>query len=95
VEKTVREEIINLLIETKDGLTAKEICNALALDPRREREIYEHMAAIAKIVKRKGLELLMAPPRCKNCGFEFEKPKASKCPKCKSERIEPARFLIR
>jgi predicted Zn-ribbon and HTH transcriptional regulator len=95
VDRTVREEIINLLIEAKDGLTAKEICSALDLDPRREKEIYGHIAAIARIVKRKGLELLMLPPRCKNCGFEFEKPKASKCPRCKSERIEPARFLIR
>ena len=64
--KTVREEIINLLMEAEDGLTAKEICEILDIDPKREREIYEHLKAIARIIKRKGLELLMLPPRCKN-----------------------------
>ncbi|AEA47396.1 transcriptional regulator [Archaeoglobus veneficus] len=91
---TLREEIIRLLAEHREGLTAKEICQLLGIEPEREKEVYSHIEAIARIVRRKGMRLLMLPPRCRQCGFEFEKPKASRCPKCKSERIEPARFKI-
>ena len=78
-----------------NSLTAKEICVLLDLEPNRIKEVYSNIEKIAKIVKKKGLELFVMPPKCKNCGFEFSKIKASKCPKCKSERIEEARFVIR
>ncbi|HID42001.1 MAG TPA: transcriptional regulator, partial [Pyrodictium sp.] len=42
--------------------------------------------------------LYMIPPRCRNCGYVFtdlDSPKKpSKCPMCKSQRIEPPRFYI-
>jgi hypothetical protein len=87
------EDIISVL-EGKSGLTAKEICYLLEIDPEREKEIYEVLKKAAKVVKRKGKRLMMIPPKCRNCGFEFDKPRATKCPKCKSERIEAARFFI-
>jgi len=89
------EDVIKVLMEHKEGLTAREICYALKLDPSRENEVYSAILKAAKIVRRKGLELVMMPPRCKKCGFTFDRPKVSKCPKCKSEWIEPARFLIK
>jgi len=91
--KSLRERIIDLLMD--NSLTAKEICVLLDLEPNRIKEVYSNIEKIAKIVKKKGLELFVMPPKCKNCGFEFSKIKASKCPKCKSERIEEARFVIR
>lgn len=91
--KSLRERIIDLLMD--NSLTAKEICNLLDLEPNRIKEVYSNIEKIAKIVKRKGLELMVMYPRCKNCGFEFSKIKASKCPRCKSERIEDAKFMIR
>ncbi len=90
--RTLTEEIIRLL--EKEELSAKEICFKLDLETEREKEVYEILKRIAKIVKRKGKKLAMIPPRCKNCGFELRKLKASRCPKCKSERIEAARFKI-
>ncbi len=87
------EDVIELL--EREALTAREICYKLGLEPEREKEIYALMDKIAKIVRRKGKRLMMIPPRCKNCGFEFSKYKATKCPRCKGERIEPARFTIR
>ncbi len=87
------EDVIELL--EKEALTAREICYKLGLEPEREKEIYALMNKIAKIVRRKGKTLMMIPPRCKNCGFEFSRCKATKCPRCRSERIEPARFTIR
>ena len=89
------EDVIKILMEHKDGLTAREICLALKLDPSRENDVYSAILKAAKIVRRKGLELVMMPPQCKKCGFTFDKPKVSRCPKCNSEWIEPARFLIR
>jgi len=91
--KSLRERIIDLLMD--NSLTAKEICNLLDLEPNRVKEVYSNIEKIAKIVRKKGLELMVMYPRCKNCGFEFSKIKASKCPRCKSERIEDARFMIR
>ncbi len=92
MERTLVEEIIELL--EKEALTVKEICYRLDIKDR-EKEVYSLLDRIAKVVRRKGKRLMMIPPRCKNCGFEFRRPKASRCPKCKSERIEPARFVIR
>jgi len=92
--RTLRGEIIHLLMEHREGLNAKEICQLLGLEPKREKEVYSHMEGIARILKRKGFRLVLLPPRCRECGFEFNKLKASKCPKCKSERIEAAKFKI-
>ena len=90
--QTLVEEIINLL--QREELTAREICHKLDIDPRREREIYEVLKRVARVVRKKGKTLMMSPPRCRKCGFEMDRLKASKCPRCKSEWIEPARFKI-
>ncbi len=87
------EDIISLL-EQQDGLTAREICKALNLEIQREDEVYSALLKASRILKRKGKKLVMQPPCCKKCGFEFEKVKASKCPRCKSQWIEEARFFL-
>ncbi len=89
------EDVIDVLFKHKEGLTAREICQALGLEPSRENEVYSAIMRAAKVLRRKGFELVMIPPQCKKCGFSFDKLKVSRCPKCKSEWIEPARFLIR
>ena len=90
--KTLIHEIIDLL--QKEELTVKEICYKLDIDPKREKEIYGILKKVAKVVRNKGKNLMMSPPKCKKCGFEMSKLKVSRCPKCKSEWIEPARFKI-
>ncbi|WP_330999883.1 transcriptional regulator [Archaeoglobus neptunius] len=87
------EKVIGLL-ENQSGLSVREICIALQIEPEREREVYGVLKKAAKVLKRKGKRLLMQPPRCKKCGFEFEKMRATKCPRCRSEWIEEARFFI-
>ncbi len=89
------EDVIEVLLKHREGLTAKEICYALGLEPSRENEVYSAIMKAVKVLKRKGFELVMIPPQCRKCGFRFDKPKVSRCPKCKSEWIEPARFSIR
>ena len=97
---TVREKIEALLIEAKEALSAEEISLFLGLDLN-DSEIYSHLTHIAKSVRRRssgGLILYMLPPQCPKCGFIFKnlnKPKKpSKCPRCRSERILPPRFII-
>ncbi len=102
IEETIRERIMKLLMETNCPLSAKEIIVELGLDPNtREREIYEHIEHIAKTIRRKSrgkYAVFMTPPQCKSCGYVFknlEKPRRpSKCPRCRSQRIEPPRFKI-
>ncbi len=93
---TTREKMIVLLSFTDIPLTAKEIKDRLGI--RNEKEVYEHLYHIAKSLKRKEKKLIVYLPRCRDCGYVFniDKPKKpSKCPKCKSENIEPPRFIIR
>jgi len=60
-----------LLVEHREGLTVKRICQLLGLEPEREKEVYGHIEAIARVLKRKGLRLLMQPPYCRKC-FKME-----------------------
>ncbi len=97
-ELTVREKIIDLLSHTNNPLTVYEIITNLNFRMK-ESEIYEHLKHIAKTIKSRGGELLMRPPTCKVCGYVFkdlDKPrKPTKCPRCKSERIESPAFIIK
>ena len=99
--ETLREKIKRLLTETTYPLSVEEIAFSLGLDPRNKDAIYEHLKHIAKTIRRESqgqLVLYMLPPKCRNCGYVFKKldkpRKPSKCPKCKSQRIDPPRFII-
>ncbi len=94
--ETVRERIIKLLSETQAPLSAKEIAFEVGLES--EREVYEELRHVAKTVRRMGKTLYIQPAYCKKCGFVFKDAqikKPSRCPKCKSQWIEPPRFIIR
>ncbi len=95
-----RERIIEILKEAEKPLTIQEIIERLGedLDPR---EVYEDLYHAGKsLIRRSGgkIVITMIVPRCRDCGYEFkdlDKPKKpSKCPRCKSQRIEPPRFYI-
>jgi len=87
------EDVVSLL-EKQEGLTAREICTALNLEPSREKEVYSALIKASRILKRKGKRVVMQSPRCRKCGFEFDRPNPTKCPRCKSQWIEEARFFI-
>lgn len=98
----MRERIERILRESQDPLTAREIAVELGLSPGAgERIVYEHLKHLAKSIWRRsrGREsLVMTPPRCRKCGYVFkdlrEPRKPSKCPRCKSQLIDPPRFRI-
>ncbi len=92
MDRSLRERVIDLL--QKSELSVSEICKELELEPGKEREIYSVIQSLPRILKKKGLKIVMLPPKCLKCGFEFQSIKASRCPRCKGERISEARFKI-
>ncbi|PSQ43024.1 transcriptional regulator [Halobacteriales archaeon SW_7_68_16] len=57
----------------------------------------DHLEHVAESLEHEDDRLLVAPPECRDCGFdEFDDPinRPSRCPACKSEAIEEPRFTI-
>ena len=95
--ETLRERILELLMNRREPMTARQILELLEFDEKEgEKTVYSSMPHIAKTIKRRyGRTLNMIPPMCADCGFTFNKLRASRCPKCRSERITHARFFVR
>ncbi len=98
IEDSVRKRIIRVLESSPEPLDVDAIANIIGIE--NPREIYEHLKHIAKSIRKSDTKnLLMMPPKCKKCGYIFKDldvpKKPSKCPRCKSELIEPPRFIIR
>jgi len=94
--ETRREKIIRLLTESKEPLTLDEIAAMVGEEDR--RKVIEDLEHIAKTVRKEGKRLLMEPARCNKCGYVFKSARVrppSRCPRCKSEWIQPPRFTIR
>jgi predicted Zn-ribbon and HTH transcriptional regulator len=90
---TVRQAIAAALADRP--LTAHELSQAVGVA---EREIAAHVAHLERTVQRSGQRLRTLPARCCECEFVFEKrtrkARPSRCPVCRSERLEPPRFVI-
>jgi len=99
--ETLRERIVRVLLESDEPLTVDQIGELLGVPREQRKMLYYELPHVAKTLRRKSggaLQLVYEPPRCANCGYVFSKlkriKKPSKCPRCKSERILPPRFLI-
>ncbi|MHA1506580.1 MAG: transcriptional regulator [Candidatus Asgardarchaeia archaeon] len=94
-----REQIFEFIMENSepDGVSLDDIISFLGL--RRVKSVREDLKHIIKSLKRKKdkYEILIKPAFCRKCGFSFGRDKfsPSKCPRCKSEWIEPARIKIK
>lgn len=95
--ETIRERLIKILLESKEPLTIHQL-QSLAQTELKPNELYEELEHVRKTLKRMGYRLVIVPATCKKCGYQFtdrEKlKKPSRCPRCKSERIEPPRFYV-
>jgi predicted Zn-ribbon and HTH transcriptional regulator len=98
--ETTRQRIADALRE--EPRTASDLAESLSLPTP---TVYEHLDHVSRSV-REGTggdgdadeEFLVAPPTCRDCGFDgFDDPvnEPSRCPECKSERIEEPAFVIR
>jgi predicted Zn-ribbon and HTH transcriptional regulator len=57
----------------------------------------DHVRHIARTLEGTGEQLLVAPPECRDCGFDgFDDPvnRPSRCPECKSEAVEEPQFTV-
>ncbi|NPA85137.1 MAG: transcriptional regulator [Crenarchaeota archaeon] len=94
--ETTRERMMKLLSEASTPLSARDIALELGLDS--ERAVYEELKHVAKSIRRSGKRLYIQPAYCRKCGYVFKDAqikRPSKCPRCKSQWIEPPRFIIR
>jgi len=78
---------------SKGFVSLQELAYSSGLDLKDLVEDFHHVKLSAE---REGLRVEVKPPRCKGCGFVFEErvKKPSKCPRCRHERVEPAKFRI-
>lgn len=91
---TVRQRIIEALGESY-GLTLRGLSSRCKVS---EKELPAHLEHVRKSLKAKGLKLVIDPPRCLNCDFEFKGrtrfTKPSKCPECRSRDIQEPAFRV-
>jgi predicted Zn-ribbon and HTH transcriptional regulator len=90
---TLRQQIQNLLVTR--AMSARELSQAIGI---REREVYPHLAHIARSVKQHGRQLRILPFACLACGYQFAKrnrfTRPGRCPRCKRSRIETPQYII-
>ena len=95
VEETLRQRLRRWL--TQGERDFEELCETLQLTPRDLESALRH---IERTVRRSGERLVIAGPRCHECDFDFPGRESrhlhppSRCPRCRSERIEPPRFRV-
>lgn len=93
--ETTRQRIAKTLRE--EAATASDLGASLSLPTP---VVYEHLDHVSQSItdSDETAQFLVAPPECRDCGFDgFDDPinKPSRCPKCKSERIAEPQFVIR
>ena len=93
VMHTIRQKIVELL--SKSELDARELSQELGVQ---EKEVYEHLAHVARSVKAEKKKLIIHPSRCLRCGFVFVDRKRltrpSRCPKCRRTHLQSPRYHI-
>lgn len=91
--ESARQGLMTLLAQ--GPATLRELSKLASLT---EKEVADHLPHIEKSAKRTRQKLNIEPACCHKCAFCFEQRKRAKtpsrCPKCKSERIQPARFEL-
>lgn len=82
---------------SEQGQTARQLSGATGMS---EREVVEHLEHLARSLRSRGSteRLQVEPAHCPACDFSFETrdrlTRPSRCPACKSERLEPPLFSL-
>ncbi len=94
--QTLRQSIINSLETAGRPLGFRDLSVLLGIS---EKDIPPHMEHVAKSLRSQGKRLVILPAACRACGHEFTKrnklTRPSRCPLCKSERIDSVLFTIK
>jgi predicted Zn-ribbon and HTH transcriptional regulator len=98
MDETVRERLIKVLLASSEPLTIYQL-QALVETDLKPNELYDELEHVRKTLKRRGYRLDVVPATCKKCGYQFTDrerlKKPSRCPRCKSERIDQPRFYVK
>ena len=90
---TIRQKIIELLSSVE--MEARDLSQELGIQ---EKEVYDHLAHVARSAKAEKKKLIVQPSRCLSCGFVFKDRKRftrpSRCPKCRRSHLQNPRFQI-
>ena len=92
-EHSIRASIHRALL---DGpVTTRDLSTIVGIP---EREVAAHLEHLKRSLKHHGQALLVEPPSCLDCGFEFAHreryTRPGGCPKCRGRRITLPRFRI-
>ncbi len=90
--RTTRERMADRLRE--ESLSAAALAREFDL---RAADALEHVRHVARSLEGTGERLLVAPPECRDCGFDrFDDPanRPSRCPECKSESVSEPHFRV-
>jgi len=90
--RTTRERMADRLRE--EPLTASALAREFDL---RTADALGHVEHIAQTLDSSDDELLVAPPECRDCGFDgFDDlvNRPSRCPSCKSENVQEPQFQV-
>lgn len=91
-DATTRQRIAEQLRERP--MTASDLSTAVGVPTS---AVYDHVRHVARSLDEADDEFLVAPPRCRKCDFDgFDDPlnEPSRCPECRSERVEEPQFTI-
>ncbi|MFB6123874.1 MAG: transcriptional regulator [Haloferacaceae archaeon] len=92
MESTTRQRLADEL--RAEAATASSLASTVGV-PR--NVVFDHLQHVARSLSDADEQFLVAPPACRECGFDgFDDPlnDPSRCPDCKSERVEEAAFKI-
>jgi predicted Zn-ribbon and HTH transcriptional regulator len=90
---TIRQKIIDLLSQSE--MEARELSRSLGIP---EKEVYAHLAHIARSVGAQHKNFAVQPPRCLHCGYVFKDRRRfsppGRCPRCKKSHLQNPAFRI-
>jgi predicted Zn-ribbon and HTH transcriptional regulator len=90
---TVREALLRHLRE--GPRTAHELSGLVGIP---EKQVADHLAHVARSLRRTPERLRVEPAQCLDCGFVFRKrarlDRPSACPVCRGQHLKPPRFAV-
>ena len=91
--KSLRQQLLEVLEEGPYSLR-----DLSQLVSAREREVAAHLEHVRQSARGRGLRFTISPAVCLKCEFSFDDRSRltapSRCPNCRSERIEAPRFVL-
>jgi predicted Zn-ribbon and HTH transcriptional regulator len=90
---TVRQQIVELL--THEEMDARDLSQAVGI---KEKEVYAHLAHIARSVAAMGSKLAIRPSECLKCGYVFKDrrrfTRPGRCPRCRESHLTSPFYRI-